>query len=87
VPLSKFCANDVEKIASFRRNSEDTFQSVAQATFFVLLPGPIASASSQDAIDLLSGHKSHVPDSITWTVLIIGAYITQYRIFKFLSTL
>lgn len=46
-----------------------------------------AHAAASDAIDLLTGYKTHVPDYITWVVLIVGAYTMQYRIFKFLSTL
>jgi hypothetical protein len=44
-----------------------------------------AFASSQDAIDLLTGYKPHTPDVVTWIVLIVGAYMTQYKIFKWLA--
>ena len=46
-----------------------------------------AQAAASDAINLLTGYNTHIPDNITWVVLIVGAYMTQYRIFKFLSTL
>ena len=52
----------------------------------IVNPEP-AHAAASDAIDLLTGYKTHIPDYITWVVLIAGAYTMQYRIFKFLSTL
>jgi hypothetical protein len=69
-------------LITFPRNEVVIFE----ALFSFLSLEPVHAASS-DAVNLLTGYKTHVPDYVTWVVLIVGAYITQYRIFKFLSTL
>ena len=67
--------------------NNNVFKYIAISSTTSLFPILQANAAASDAIDLLTGYKPVVPDFVTWTVLLAGAYMTQYKIFKFLSTL
>jgi hypothetical protein len=56
------------------------------STLITVFPHNIYAITSKDAIDALSGYHAQTPDWLAWTVLISIVYITQYRIFRFLSS-
>jgi hypothetical protein len=44
-------------------------------------------SSAKEALDLLHyGHQSQLSDSMTWFLLIVGAYLIQYKIFRLLAS-
>jgi hypothetical protein len=51
----------------------------------VIIAPQYSLATAQEAVDILHGQQIHSPETLTWSVLIIGAYLLQYKIFRILS--
>jgi hypothetical protein len=67
--------------------------SSARSVYFIfpgcsalLLHPLIASASAQEALQLLEGHQTHIPYGLTWAVLILGAMAINFNLYKWLAT-
>lgn len=56
--------------------------SVAAVTYHPIL----VNANGQEALDLLTGYKTHTDDNLTWFVLLAGSYAVSYKIFKWMAS-
>ena len=86
---SKINTNDLTQ-NTFKGNSTPFNSFLAKITSsmtIVTTLSPIVSfASAEDVMQLYqTGYISRSPDWLTWVVMLWGAYLMQYRIFKFLS--
>lgn len=43
------------------------------------------STSARDALDVMHGHTSSIPDAVTWITLIIVLYAVQWKLYKWAS--
>lgn len=71
-------------IASFRFSNTLPFTVIFSTIFSFTMN---TYASSEEALQLLHGYTPLVPESVTWVVLIVGLYLIQYKIYKFIGSI
>ena len=46
----------------------------------------VALSSADEAIQLMYGYQTQIPDNVTWTILLVGGYILYFEFYKWLAS-